>query len=522
MYGALLMSVLSLSANSQVQPVLISTRARLVQSATEEAVPTPKLMTQEFRGVWVATVDNIDWPSTRTLTTEKQQQELLAIFDTCKAMHLNAVILQVRPSADALYNSKLEPWSAYLTNEQGKAPNPAWDPLEFAVKQAHQRGLELHCWFNPYRATHPVQKSPNAKTHISNQHPEVVKKYGTYEWMDPGEPFVQQRSIDVMLDVVKRYDVDGVHIDDYFYPYPVNDANKTKIDFPDEKSFAKYVAAGGKLKKPDWRRKNVDDFIERLYKGIKKVRRSVKFGISPFGVYRPGIPEGIRSGVDQYDELYADARKWLVEGWCDYFTPQLYWPIKQTPQSYPVLYDWWRSQNPKNRYIWPGNFTGRTDPSEGNWKPQEVIDQIGITRKPGPGTGNVHFSMKAFMRNSNGIKSALVSGVYANESIVPPSPWLGEEKPKAPDVKIQHSTDKMTIEISGPKDPRFFAVSILVQKTVGLAQKVYQWTEWTRSSVSKFSCVKIEGEQPLKVAVIAYSKTGVPSEISFASCTKPD
>ena len=177
---------------------------------------TPPPVRREFRGVWVATVDNIDWPTKRTLTTQQQKNELIGIMERCQSMKLNAVVFQVRPSADALYPSSLEPWSEYLTNKQGKAPNPAWDPLQFAVHEAHKRGLELHVWLNPYRANHPAQKGPLAASHLAKTHPSIVKKYGRYLWMDPGEPLVQKRTLDVVKDVVRRYDIDGVHIDDYF------------------------------------------------------------------------------------------------------------------------------------------------------------------------------------------------------------------------------------------------------------------------------------------------------------------
>ena len=474
----------------------------------------------------MATVDNIDWPSTRTLTTEQQRKELVGILDTCKDMNLNAVILQVRPSADALYPSRFEPWSAYLTNEQGKAPNPKWDPLKFAVDEAHKRGLELHCWFNPYRATHPVQKTPNAKSHISKQHPDVVRKYGGYDWMDPGEPFVQQRSIDVMLDVVKRYDIDGVHIDDYFYPYPVNDANKQKVPFPDDRPWSAYVAKGGKLNRSDWRRKNVDDFIERLYKGIKKTKRTVKFGISPFGIYRPGYPAGIKAGVDQYEDLYADARKWLVEGWCDYFTPQLYWPIKQTAQSYPTLYQWWLTQNPKQRHLWPGLFTGRTDPAEGNWSPQEVVDQIAITRKTGQltnndapsfsETGNVHFSMKAFMHDFNSIRGALKKGPYASLAAVPPSPWLDATKPSLPHIRVHKDSDGIKVAIDWDKNARFYAIRIQIAKQSKNGAREYHWLPWNRSSNNVLSWLPEPGETLNQVAAVTYSKSGIPSDLAVS------
>ncbi|MBX3118682.1 MAG: family 10 glycosylhydrolase [Fimbriimonadaceae bacterium] len=394
--------------------VLVSAMA-LLQPSTP-AVP------REFRAAWVATVDNIDWPSKRDLTTQQQQAELQAIIDKAKELNLNALIFQVRPSADALYESKLEPWSEYLTGQQGKAPSPFWDPLKFAVEKCHEKGIELHAWFNPYRAKHPSMKGQCDPSHIAKTNPGLVKSYSTLLWMDPGEPAVQKRSMDVMMDVVKRYDIDGVHIDDYFYPYPVKSGGKN-VPFPDSASYAKYQKAGGKLKVDDWRRKNVDDFIEGLYKAIKKEKSWVKFGISPFGIYRPGVPQGIKAGIDQYAELYADAKKWFNNGWCDYMTPQLYWAIGQKEQAYKDLQDWWIGENTKGRHLWVGNYTSRLVTGAGGWQAQELIDQIEATRGS-KATGNVHFSMKALMRDAKGIATALKNGPYKEPALVPESPWL--------------------------------------------------------------------------------------------------
>jgi uncharacterized lipoprotein YddW (UPF0748 family) len=364
---------------------------------------------------------------------DSARMELVGLLDRAVALGLNAVILQVRPAADALYASELEPWSEYLTGEQGKAPDPLWDPLEVAVAEAHRRGLELHAWFNPYRARHPSAKSAQAPTHLSRTRPELVKEYGRYLWMDPGEPAVQDHSTRVMLDVVRRYDVDGVHIDDYFYPYPERDSAGRTLDFPDEPSWGRYVASGGRLSRDDWRRRNVDEFVRRLYREIKREKPWVKFGISPFGIWRPGHPPQITTGFDQYAMLYADARRWLREGWMDYFTPQLYWPIAQTAQSYPVLLDWWVEENVRGRHMWPGNFTSRT--WEGNptpWPASEVLGQIYVTRGRPGATGNIHFSIKAFWINRDSLSERLVREAYREPALVPASPWLSRARPGRP------------------------------------------------------------------------------------------
>ncbi|HLK58571.1 MAG TPA: family 10 glycosylhydrolase [Chthonomonadaceae bacterium] len=416
--------------------------------SADKAKELPPAPPREFRGVWVATVANIDWPSKPGLPVEDQKAELLAILDRAAQMRLNAIIFQVRPACDALYDSKLEPWSEYLTGQQGQAPAPYYDPLAFAVEEAHRRGLELHAWFNPYRARHAEAKSTPSADHISQTHPEIVRQYGGYLWLDPGEKAVQDHSLAVILDVVKRYDIDGVHIDDYFYPYKETDANRKILPFPDDASWQRYVASGGKLDRDDWRRENVNVFIERLYKGIKQEKPWVKFGISPFGIWRPGHPDQIK-GFDAYEEIYADSRKWLVNGWCDYWTPQLYWPIHQTAQSYPALLKWWVEQNKKGRHIWPGNYTSRvTDGGKSSWTPEEVVHQVDATREQKGASGNVHFSMQCLMQNRCNLADTLATGVYAHPALVPASPWLKGHAPGRPKVELDKDATSETPTLS--------------------------------------------------------------------------
>ena len=394
-------------------------------------VPPPPA--REFRAVWVATVVNIDWPSKPGLPSGEQQTELRAIFDRCAALRFNAVILQVRPQCDALYASKLEPWSEYLSGTMGKPPEPYYDPLQFAVTEAHARGLELHAWFNPYRAHHFGSKSAISTNHLSQTRPGLVRKYGRYLWLDPGEPGVQEHSSKVILDVARRYDIDGVHMDDYFYPYPENDSAGKPVDFPDDRSWARIGAHSG-LSRDDWRRRNVDQFVERLYRDLRAVNPRIRFGLSPFGIWRPGYPEGIK-GFDQYGQLYADARKWLAEGWVDYFTPQLYWPIAPAAQSYTNLLAWWAEQNPKRRHLWPGNYTGRVGEP---WKAEELVNQIRATRRqPGAG-GNVHFSMKPIMANKGGVADALAE-VYQQPALVPATSWIDSTRPLRPKLTVARS-----------------------------------------------------------------------------------
>ena len=247
------------------------------------------------------------------------------------------------------------------------------------VREAHARGMELHAWFNPYRAKEPNMKGALAKSAFASTHPDLVKKYVTHLWMDPGEPAVRKHTLAVVLDVVKRYDIDGVHLDDYFYPYPEKRPNGS-TEFPDDASWKKYQKKGGELARDDWRRENVNQLVEELYTGIKKTKSWVKFGISPFGIWRPGNPETVK-GFDAYSVLYADSKKWLQEGWGDYFTPQLYWAIDKEGQRYNDLLGWWKGQNVKERHLWPGNYTSKVgEGGKNEWKRGEVLAQIAATR----------------------------------------------------------------------------------------------------------------------------------------------
>jgi uncharacterized lipoprotein YddW (UPF0748 family) len=415
---------------------LASCAPALRPSTTPGASVAAPPLAREFRAAWVATVANIDWPSRPGLSTAQQQSEFLAILDRAKELNLNAIVLQVRPATDALYPSSLEPWSEYLTGEMGRAPSPAWDPLAFAVKEAHERGIELHAWFNPYRARQTGAKSPVAATHVSRTAPHLVRTYGRMQWMDPGEPETQAHSLRVIMDVVRRYDVDGVHLDDYFYPYKITDSAGKQVDFPDSASYARYVAGGGTLARDDWRRRNVDVFVQRMYEDVKKAKPWVKVGISPFGIARPGQPQGACC-FDQYSELYADTRKWLREGWLDYWTPQLYWKISATQQSYPMLLRYWAEENVHGRHLWPGNFTSRVnDGSAQAFTVAEIDSQIRLTRAQRGATGNVHFSMKALMRNQGGLADSLMAGAYAQPALIPESPWMPGRAPGQPSVRL--------------------------------------------------------------------------------------
>ena len=416
----------------------------------DDSVP-PAVM-REFRGVWVATVTNMDWPSRPDLSTSDQQRELLAILDRAAALNMNAIILQVRPEADALFASKYEPWSRYLTGEQGKAPSPFWDPLAFAVTEAHKRNLELHAWLNPYRAAFNRQL-PTSRNHITKRHPALIVPYDQYLWMNPGLTDVRNIAIRSVLDLVRRYDVDGIHIDDYFYPYPETNPAGQKLEFPDSRTYAAYRRGGGQLSKGDWRRRNVDTFIRELYSVVKAEKKWVKVGISPFGIWRPGVPPTTMAGVDEYDELYADARKWEREGWLDYIAPQLYWPVQPLEQSYPVLLQWWVEQNTKARHVWPGLALYKlpiTGPKK--MSADDIVQEIQITRQTPGATGHVLFNAQVLMQNVEGIADRLAQ-VYVDPALVPASPWLAKTAPSKPNVRVSRdSTSGTTVLHFAPRE----------------------------------------------------------------------
>ncbi len=392
----------------------------------------------EFRGAWVATVANINWPSKPGLNSEIQKKEALKILDAAEKAHLNAIILQVRPQADAFYPSELEPWSYYLSGKMGKAPQPYYDPLKFWIEEAHQRGLELHVWLNPYRAHHTTAGEIGEES-VVKEHPSWVMelKNGMW-WMDPANQNVQDYASAVVMDIVKRYDIDAVHFDDYFYPYASYNGKK---DFPDDKSWEQYKAKGGELSRAEWRRKNVNDFLQRIAEQIKQEKSYVKFGISPFGIWRPDYPSGIK-GMDQYNELYADAKLWLNKGWIDYFTPQLYWASRQMGQSFPVLLGWWDSENVTSRHLWPGVNLALEEKKENKG---EIATQVMISRgilRDDPGV--VHWNIGPLIQNKE-LDSSLVNGPYEKEALVPASPWLDDEPPLQPILEIDKTDENIQL-----------------------------------------------------------------------------
>lgn len=476
--------------------------------AQPSADPGPPPIQREFRAAWVATVDNIDWPSRQGLSTAEQQREMIAILDKLVELRMNAVIFQVRPAADALYESSIEPWSEYLSGQMGRAPQPYYDPLAFTVAEAHRRGLELHVWINPYRSRYSMKK-PASSGHISRTNPTLVRTYGPYQWMDPGDPAVRRRTERVVLDIVRRYDIDGVHMDDYFYPYPETRRVRKKlkaIPFPDDATYKRYQRGGGTLARDDWRRRNVDLLVKELYDGVHAEKPWVKFGVSPFGIWRPGHPASVR-GLDQYSVLFADAKKWLNEGWVDYLTPQLYWAVDRPQQRYDLLLRWWVGENLMGRHIWPGNYTSKVAFTNASaWRTDEILEQIRLTRAQPGATGNVHFSMKVFQQNPDNLDERLQRDAYAIPALAPASPWLPSSAFAAPIVasRVEPGSGDRVIDVSlakaAPNTPWLWTIQ---------TRTASGWTTDIAPGAERTLVIGARGNAvPLEVRVRAVNRVG--------------
>ena len=383
----------------------------------------------EFRAVWVASVDNIDWPSNKHLSPDSQRTEFIKLLDLHKQNGMNAIVAQIRPATDAFYPSPFEPWSEWLNGVQGKAPVPYYDPLEFMIRETHKRGMEFHAWLNPYRAMFDIFHSSIAETHITRVHPEWFLLYGGQKFFDPGNKEGQQFVINVVHDIVSRYDIDAIHFDDYFYPYRI-----AGREFPDSVSFSKY---GKGMNKDDWRRSNVDSIILHLSQTIKATNKYCKFGISPFGVWRNSSKDSTgsatKAGQTNYDDLYADILLWLKMKWIDYVAPQLYWEIGFKLAPFETLVDWWANHTyGRDLYIGHG-FYRTLEQRTGRWKDsREIPDQLKLIRRYPQVSGSIYFSSKSFNTNPNGWNDSLKNNYYHYPAIVPPMEWIDNTTPLSP------------------------------------------------------------------------------------------
>lgn len=500
------------------------------------ALPAPPTVPREFRAAWVTPVEGGEWPSRPGLDSTTQQAELRALLERARAVGLNAIILHVRPAADAFYPTPLAPWSRYLVGRDDALPG--YDPLAFAVREAHARGLQLHVWFNPFRAAPPDADDDDggepAANDIRRVHPEWVRSYGDVTWIDPGIPAARQAVLDAILDVVQRYDIDGVHLDDYFYPY-LEERTVTRtvgrgrrrrrvrrtvtLRFPDDASWARYGAAGGWTDRADWRRANISGFVQALYQEVKVRKPWVLVGISPFGIWRSGTPSGV-TGLDAYNEIFADSREWLRRGWVDYLAPQLYWPLDGNQQRFTRLDAWWRTQNPLGRHVWPGLLSMRTQSENDPWPPGEVASEITELRSARAGSaeslGHVHFRLRTLIPDGAGsLGDILRRTTYTSIALPPASPWLGAARPTAPRL----DADDVPLAIgdfvlTGGSDLVRFAAA------AGDTVPVRWWIVQTLARDGRWSTAVLPADStrvriapgddaPAAIAVRAVSRTGV-------------
>ncbi|WP_276360241.1 family 10 glycosylhydrolase [Daejeonella sp. H1SJ63] len=402
---------------------------------------------RELRGVWIATVRNIDWPSKGNTDPALQQMEFLKILDSHQKTGINSIYLQVRPSADAFYGKGRELWSQFLTGKQGLVPDPYWDPLDFAITEAHKRGMELHAWLNPYRATNDLIDTNTSVNHIKRKHPDWFFDYGKQSYFNPGLPEVRNYITQIVMDVVRNYDVDGIHFDDYFYPYP------EKKSLPDSLTFAKYGQEFTSIH--DWRRNNVDILIRDLSDSIHAARKYVKFGVSPYAIWRnrADVPEGSETSgnITLFHSLYSDARKWTKEGWLDYVAPQLYFPFNYKVAAFEKLMDWWAG-NGYGKHVYIGEAPFLAERTTFGWKDKNQLpDQVRYQRKNPNVHGSIYFSSRSVTDNLGGFRDSLRNDLYAHQSLVPAMVWIDSIPPARPSgLKVKKKNGQSLLSWNSP------------------------------------------------------------------------
>lgn len=426
----------------------------LVSCSVFKPIPQPKT---EFRGVWVATVVNIDWPKNGNDAIEKQKADYLKILDFYKALNFNAAIVQIRTAGDAFYDSEFAPWSRFLTGKEGKAPKTEQDLLQWMIQETHNRGMEFHAWLNPYRATFDLKTEILSPTHDFNLHPEWMLKYGTKYYYDPGLPEVRERMVAVIDEIVSNYDVDAIHYDDYFYPYTIKDEV-----IKDSLTYSYYHLPNQTIE--DWRRSNMDSLVKNSYETIKARKPWVQFGVSPFGVWKNKStdPRGsdTRAGQTTYENLYADPLLWMEMGWLDYLVPQVYWSMDLPVASHRTIVDWWADQSTNtNLYIGNGPYKIRNNSDKAWEDKQELPDQLTYARKSETVYGNVFFSAKSLMTGKADIVKVLKRRYYKWPSLSPTT--SGANTGSLPDFEIkslQQKNDSILVHFNDLKEYRFATI----------------------------------------------------------------
>jgi len=400
------------------------------QSAiTATTAPAPEI---ELRGAWIATVSGIDYPRQATTDAGRLRQQYDQLLDSLQRTGINTIFFQVRPAADAFYPSRHAPWSAFLSGRQGRAPAENFDPLAYMIAEAHVRGIEFHAWINPYRATINLDTSALSRDHAFYRHRKWLLSYGGKLYFDPGLPEVRQHLLDIVDELITEYELDGLHIDDYFYPYPVPGQA-----FPDSSSFRRYAPAGSKL--ADWRRSNTSALVRDLHTLVKQRKPWLAFGVSPFGVWRNQSvdPRGsaTRAGVTTYDDLYADVLHWIEQGWIDYVAPQLYWHIGFAIADYQLLLDWWHERSAPTPVL-VGHAIYKVDNDNAGWRnPAEIPQQIELRRQYAGSPGSIHFNAQKMLENRLGVRDSL-QRLYSSPARWPMRPQPGlDGKPAAPTLE---------------------------------------------------------------------------------------
>ncbi len=465
-------ALLSVAAATAVSSWAQSGTSKNNDSVFQSSTNVMPTFSREMRGMWVTTVFNLDWPSNTTRTTAQQQQEAIDMLDMCAAMNVNTVCVQVRSQADSLYSSTIEPWGPMLRGTFGTAPNPLYDPLTYWITQAKARGIQVYAWINPYRAL-SSSTSTTPANHISKKagYTDLYPTSATANsvWIDPSGPGAQQTK-DVINDVVTRYDIDGVIFDDYFYPYPYN-----SVDYPDSDAYAAYQGAGGTLSKKEWRIKNVNDLVQSVNLSIKQIKPHMKFGISPFGIYRssngitgdgrPRMPSPV-IGLNAVDELYADSLKWMQSGWIDFIAPQIYWTIGSTNQPHGTIMNWWVQQNTAGRHVYVANAASSV--ASGSWSVTELVNQINLARSNAGVTGNIHYRISS-VQDTATLRNEFTNNTYKEPALIPAYTWIDGVPPLPPLVSLTQNTGLGTQTIAwtpfGSEAANWYTVAYLVGTT---------------------------------------------------------